>query len=109
MELKFEDIPQAIGELLKKIDSIEVLLSELKPQPRKNEGLLTIQQVSELIHLQVPTIYAYVHKKEIPFSKKGKRLYFSKPEILEWINQGKNKSFSQVKEDVEYFLNSKRK
>lgn len=109
MEMKFEDIPQAVGELLRKMERIEDLLSELQSPSKDTEELLSIQQVSQLVHLQVPTLYAYVHKREIPFSKKGKRLYFSRSEIIEWIKQGKHNSVCEVHEQVEDFLNSKAK
>lgn len=109
MELKFEDIPHVLGELVRKIERIELLLTQSSTQANDNEELLTIGQVSELVHLQVPTLYAYVHKKEIPHCKKGKRLYFSRPEIIEWIKQGKNNSISETCQQAENFLNSKAK
>jgi excisionase family DNA binding protein len=62
---------------------------------------LTIQQAGELLNLSVPTLYGYVHRSEIPVYKRGKRLYFSKPELLEWIKQGKKKTTAEITSEAE--------
>jgi excisionase family DNA binding protein len=68
-----------------RLSNIENLLLDLKHSNKENQPesdqLLTIQQAGELIKLSVPTLYGYVSRNEIPFSKKGKRLYFSKQEL----------------------------
>jgi excisionase family DNA binding protein len=48
-----------------------------------------------------PTIYDLVHKRQIPHSKRGKHLYFSKRELLEWISSGKRKTASEIKLDAQ--------
>ena len=60
------------------------------------DQLLTIKQASELIDLTVPTIYGYVQKGIIPCSKKGKRLYFSKLKLIEWVKEGNRKTSEEV-------------
>jgi excisionase family DNA binding protein len=35
--------------------------------------------------LKVPQIYKLTHRSEIPFKKFGKRLIFSRKEILQWV------------------------
>jgi excisionase family DNA binding protein len=42
--------------------------------------------------LTVPTIYALVHENKMPYYKKGKKLYFRKDEINEWLMEVRNKS-----------------
>lgn len=74
-----------------RLSNIENLLLDIKhaPPPLSNhpEGdeLLNVLQVAELLNLSVPTIYGKVHNSEIPYSKQGKRLYFSRMEIMDWI------------------------
>lgn len=87
MELTFEQLPKAVNDIFLKLDSIERLIKrniDEPPQPEQDE-LLTVLQVAELLKLSVPTIYGKVHNSEIPHSKQGKRLYFSKLEIMDWI------------------------
>jgi excisionase family DNA binding protein len=51
--------------------------------------LLNIKQAAEFLSLSVPTIYTKVSKRELPYMKRAKRLYFSKMELLEYIKKGK--------------------
>ncbi len=55
------------------------------------EQLLTIQQAAEFLSLAVPTIYSKVSKGELPFMKRGKRLYFSRTELMEYVKAGRKK------------------
>lgn len=59
-----------------------------QPEP---EQLLTVQQAAELLNLSVPTLYGYTQRAEIPVCKRGKRLYFSKQSLFEWIKDGRKK------------------
>jgi excisionase family DNA binding protein len=82
---------------------IENLLLNLNQQPQPQtdpEQLLTIQQAGQLLNLSVPTLYGYVHRAEIPVCKRGKRLYFSKLDLLEWIKLGKKKTVSEIKNEA---------
>jgi excisionase family DNA binding protein len=56
-----------------------------------SEELLDVNQASKIIKLTKPTLYGLVHKKKIPFYKKGKKLYFYKSELLNWISSSKSK------------------
>lgn len=39
--------------------------------------------------MKISTLYQLTHKREIPFNKKGKTMYFKKDEIDKWIADGK--------------------
>lgn len=78
-------------------------------QPEEKDELLTIQQAGELLKLSVPTIYGLVSRAEIPHSKKGKRLYFSKQELLAWVQSGRRKTTAEVQaEAVNHVTRKKR-
>jgi len=78
-------------------------------QSQEGEQLLTIKQAGELLSLSVPTIYGLVSKAEIPVSKRGKRLYFSKQELTDWIKAGRKKTNSEIEETAQKFVNHKRR
>lgn len=48
----------------------------------------TKKDVSLFLGLSVGTIYNKTHKGEIPFKKRGNRLYFIPQDILNWIDEG---------------------
>ena len=68
-----------------------------QPEP---EQLLTVQQAAELLNLSVPTLYGYTQRAEIPVCKRGKRLYFSKQSLFEWIKDGRKKTKRKQKSQL---------
>jgi len=98
-----------------RLGNIEDLLFEIK-QSSKTAGnqseadqLLTIQQAAEILRLTVATIYVKVHYGQIPVSKKGKRLYFSRQELMDWVKSGRRKTIAETAEEAEQYLNAKKK
>jgi len=56
-----------------------------------------------------PTWYSKVSKGEVPFHKKGKKLYFLKSEIDEWLKSGKRKTNAEIDQEAEAYLSNKKK
>ena len=73
------------------------------------EQLFTIQKASEFLNLSVPTIYGKVSRNEIPYMKRGKRLYFSRTELMDYLKGGRKKSEEEIKDEVDSFLSNKKK
>jgi predicted DNA-binding transcriptional regulator AlpA len=42
------------------------------------------------------TIYGMTSTRQIPFIKKGKRVFFNKAEIIAWLNEGKMKTRDEI-------------
>lgn len=53
---------------------------------------------SSVIGKAVPTIYALVSSNDIPHSKQGKDLYFSRRELEEWVRSGKRTTQKEAAE-----------
>ena len=70
---------------------------------------LTIKEAATFLHLSIQTIYGYVSKSTIPVSKRGKRLYFSKDELTEWIKAGRKKTIAEINAEVNTYLTKKKK
>lgn len=106
-QFTFDDLPNIIGKLYAKLDEIEKLLKSSKNIDANNEKeLLTIEGAAKLLNLSVATIYTKVCKNEIPVNKQGKRLYFYKEELLDWIKSGRIKTIAEIQQEVELKLNS---
>ena len=73
------------------------------------EQLLTIQQAAEFLSLSVPTLYTKVSKSELPVMKRGKRLYFSRTELMDYIKEGRKKSNTEIEAEAEAYLSDKKK
>lgn len=105
----FDDLPDIIGKLYFKIDNIERLLEENKANEIiTNEELLTVSDAAKLLKLSVATIYTKVCKNEIPANKQGKRLYFYRTELLNWIKAGRIKTIAEIQQETELRFNSKK-
>jgi excisionase family DNA binding protein len=98
-----------------RLSSIENLILDLKHKPTKveptdqPEQLLTIQEAAEFLSLTVPTMYSKVSKGELPVMKRGKRLYFSRTELMEYVKAGRKKSNAEIEAEAEKYLKKKRR
>lgn len=83
--------------------------NELQPTSNatSEDAILNINELSKLIGLTKPTIYGHVHRKTIPFIKKGKMLRFSKNDILNWLQEGKSQSNPDLEAKVNDYLAKK--
>ncbi len=105
-QLSFDQLPAAVSRLNSKLDKIEKLLlkKEGQAETQEPEQLLTIQQAAYLLHLSVLTLYGKVHRNELPYMKRGKRLYFSKTELLDYIKAGRKLTNDELKSQAHEYL-----
>jgi excisionase family DNA binding protein len=96
MQFTFEQLPLAISELTQKVNNIERLLLNGPAGPTETDQLLTIEQTAEFLNLSVPTIYRKVSQLELPSCKKGKRLYFSKSDLINWVKSGRKDTLAEI-------------
>lgn len=110
MGLTFEQLPQAVGQIAARLDTIETLLREQTQEriKEKPEQLFTVEQAAEFLNLSVPTIYAKVSKSELPVMKRGKRLYFSREELLAYLKAGRRKTTRELAEEADNYLQTKK-
>lgn len=74
----------------------------------EEDAFLSIEEAALIVNLSKATIYGLTHQKEIPFHKRGKRLYFLKSEILHWIKSGKRESKSDIENRADEYLSKNR-
>jgi len=53
----------------------------------ESKSLSGIELAEEISGLKRPTIYKLTSKNQIPYYKRGKRLYFDRQKLLEWIKK----------------------
>lgn len=85
----------------KRLCKIEDLILDLQSNyisnvNKSDDQLLTVDQTAELLNLATQTIYGLVSRREIPHRKRGKRLYFTKSEIIDWLSQGRRSTKEEV-------------
>lgn len=75
---------EEIVELVKALVKEEI--SKLKlDQNQVIQDFLNVQEASKYLNLAVTTVYEKTSRKEIPFHKRDKKLYFKKKELEAWL------------------------
>ena len=107
--ITFEQLPSAFGTLFAKVENIERLLQQKADSQTESDELFTIQQAAAFLKLSVPTLYGLVSRCQVPVNKRGKRLYFSKQDLTEWVKAGRKKTQNEIQAEANQYLNSKKR
>ena len=97
----FDQIPIMMNKLHDKLEHLEKLILKISVTGEDKDELLNIEEASKLLNLSVSTIYSKVCKREIPFNKQGKHIYFYRRELMIWIKSGRVKTYLEIKNDIE--------
>jgi excisionase family DNA binding protein len=65
-----------------------------KGEPR--DKLFNVREASEYLDIAPQTLYGYTSNRTIPFIKKGKKLYFRKCDLDEWLSQGRKLTIAEI-------------
>ena len=104
--ISFNDLPEAVTELTKKVDELYKIITNVQPQEPVDQ-FLTVKETAKFLHLSVPTIYSKVSRRELPFIKRSKRLYFAKGDLEDYLKDGRVKTVREIEEEADQFLTSK--
>lgn len=85
---------------------VESRIGEMAAQTDQISG---IDLAIEITGLAKATIYSLVSERKIPHSKRGKRLYFSRRELNEWLAAGKRRTQTEIAADATNFGQNKGK
>lgn len=111
--IKFEDMPNAITGVLKKLSVLESKIDGLYDivQSEKEETWFTVAELRAYLptHPVEHTIYCWTSNREIPFHKRGKRIMFLKSEIDGWLQENKSKSRTEILREAEIYVQSTHK
>jgi excisionase family DNA binding protein len=102
----FENLPNAVVTLSKQVQELRqiVISQSQKPSGNSLKDFLNIQEAGELLNLAKATIYTKVSKGELPVMKRGKKLYFSKAELISFIEQGRKTTNEEREAEAAQFL-----
>lgn len=78
-------------------------------KPEKVDEWLTVEQAADYLSVTPATIYRRTSENSIPYTKQGKRNYFSKSELDNWLNSGKVLTGSEIEKQTDAFLSGVKK
>lgn len=97
--LTLADITQAMREELKNFFAE----NQIGAAQADADEIGGIELAMEVTGLAKPTIYGLCSVRNIPHSKRGKMLYFSRKELTEWLTQGKRRTQAEIATEAETF------
>jgi len=110
-KISFDNLPQAVAHLVNELETIKSLVeNSQRPIVKEQRVPIGIDEACKLIGKAKPTVYTLVRKRILPSYKNGKKLYFFRNELLEWIENGKRKTLEEINDDSQsYILKQKSK
>lgn len=85
-------------ELIK--NSVSEILTENATNKKEQNFYMNIKETCSFLNLTRPTIYGLTSKRLIPYMKKGKKLYFLKSQLEQWLNEGKKKTVKEIESEI---------
>jgi excisionase family DNA binding protein len=109
--ITFDSIPQQMGMLNQKMDSIIKMLSNESTGAADQNDLLTVEQAAKFLSIARQTLYAKISRNEIPVLKPAgsKRVYFYKKDLIDYLNNGKQKTKAEYEVNATDCLTKKPK
>lgn len=99
-QISFDQLPKAVNQINKQLQRIESLLLNKKEEPKDQWFDLNDLVDYDPEKRTKATFYGYIHKREIPFHKRGKKLTFLKSEIDEWLKSHRKQTLEEIQNTV---------
>ena len=79
-------------------------INELRFDTPITDNILGVIEVATYLKISKATVYKLTMDQQLPHYKRGKRLYFRKEEIDNWLNKGKVKTHQEIHEEADSYL-----
>ena len=96
----FEQLPELFNDLRNQFAELkDQVISYCKTtQITENQDIpnMDVQAAADFLSLTVPTIYSKVSKGELPSMKRGNRLYFSRKDLIAYLQEGRRLTNTEI-------------
>lgn len=89
--------------------AIKVIYPSKSQADIQNDKFLTVEEAAKFLNLTVQTIYGLVSKNEISHMKRNRRLYFSRKDLVSYVETGRKKSNAEIEADADAYLSNNKK
>lgn len=82
--LKFEDLPSAVEEILERLSNLEEKLNDIHRnfQPKEPVELLTREETAKYLKVSLSTLWHWSKKGILPSYGIGNRVYYKRSEVV---------------------------
>lgn len=90
---------EIIKQILEKLKNIESLLKDQYKQP------LTLEEAGRYLNISKSYLYKMTYQNTLPYYKpNGKKIYFKKAELDEWIFKNRIKSGEDIEKEANEYI-----
>ena len=79
-------------------DVVKSALNRADLERSVQEGFLDINEAANYLKIARQTLYGFTSQRLIPFIKKGKRIYFRKTDLEDWLLSGRKATKSEIED-----------
>ena len=97
MENPFAEITARLDAIAVDVRALKSRAMNDKPERMRRVGL---SEAAKYVDLAERTMYKKTHRREVPHSKVGGRLFFDLDELDRWIDAGRRKTAAEVAVDI---------
>lgn len=110
-EITFEGMPKAMAYLIGKVETLEKILLEKSEAPTiPQDRWMNLDELVAYLpdHPAKSTVYNWISAKQIPYHKGGKKLRFLQSEIDAWLQEGKRRSASELRDEANKYCETRK-
>lgn len=111
--ITFDNLPQAVSRLLQDVEVVKNLILKNQINPKAipvltpEKDILTVTDVSIKLRITKGGVYNLTHKRQIPYFKRGGRIYFDARELDMWIRTDRRKTINELREEANHEIQKK--
>lgn len=72
------------------------------------KALMSVEEAARFLNLAKSSLYQLTSRNEIPFVKRTRKLYFSRPDLENWLLEGKQKSKTEIEREAALFIQAQK-
>ncbi len=84
--------------------AIEKYSESLMKSNGSKDNPMTTEEAAEFLNIKVSTLYTKISKREIAACKKGKRLYFLRADLVDYVSKGRRASEDEIMGNIEDYM-----
>jgi excisionase family DNA binding protein len=108
-----DNLPKAVSRLLQDVELIKNFIlnnptyTKSEPVLTTEKDILTVSDVSRILGITIGGVYNLTHKRQIPYFKRGGRIYFDAKELDTWIRTDRRKTIKELQDEANITLQKK--
>lgn len=82
-----------MNKLLVVLERIEMVMNN---HLKESKEILTVNEAAEFLNLETSYLYQLTSKRLIPYYRPGRKLYFKKSDLIDWITLHRQSTVDEI-------------